>query len=337
MTEIARALDEALRRAARAEAQVAGFIAERRRATWYAGEASRLQDQNVLLHAQVEALARADADGACAKVASDAPWRGLVLSWRDLTRGVDAGAAPVVLRTPPRPWDYGALSDPISAAGGGRLRLDLHVGGGDVGVFLTDERAAGALSAELSLSPARDVQCVSLDVPDTGAPLRLVLRSFGDGGRAAEVEVLRVQLQSIRSPGPGPAVARARAWSPMTVQWALAGSDGPWCLAPSVFPTPAAAWGYAVVSEVIAAISEIDRVLEVGLIAHGVRLGVLAVSAESGEVLADEVVAFDDDVPAMGQLVVAGDSGPFRLVVRNYGEGCEGGGVTVLYVRVRPT
>jgi FkbM family methyltransferase len=110
----------------------------------------------------------------------------LPLSWLALPGGQPITADPVVVETPARAWDYGAISVPFDTslvADGATVSAVLQVQAGVVGVSLALSDGSALVSKEAALRPADGPRRVSFRLPaGETRPVSILLRNYDDDG-----------------------------------------------------------------------------------------------------------------------------------------------------------
>lgn len=97
-------------------------------------------------------------------------------------------AAPGILGTPIREWQYGAATEPVHIERKGRLRLHAQAIQGIIGFCLvTEDYSDLAAPQQLNLRPEQGDGVVEFDVTPEKSPLRIIVRNNGDDGVCGRV------------------------------------------------------------------------------------------------------------------------------------------------------
>jgi FkbM family methyltransferase len=115
-------------------------------------------------------------------------WSPLPMNWLALPGGRSVTTDPVMIETPPKAWDYGAISTPFAAplvAGGATVSVVLEATAGVVGVALALSDGSALVSKEAALRPEDGPRRVSFGLPaGETQPVSLLVRNYDDDGVA---------------------------------------------------------------------------------------------------------------------------------------------------------
>lgn len=121
------------------------------------------------------------------------PWVVAGLQWETLPAHQLAGPLPQTFAVPPRAYDYGAATLPLSGmikAQQSILRIEAEAKIGKIGVLLTSPDGVDVLSKEKILTPKEGLARVYFSVTPQTPPAIVVLRNF-DADRTAGSVIVR--------------------------------------------------------------------------------------------------------------------------------------------------